>query len=250
MTSTNHQTKIGIALGSGSARGWSHIGVLTALAEAGIEPDIVCGSSIGALIGGVYAAGRLDDIEAWGNSLTRREVFSYMDFTLSGGGAIAGKRLMEVCSEYIEGCDIECLPKRFGAVATDLKTGTEVWLQEGPLQTAIRASISLPGLLTPVHVDGRWLVDGGLVNPVPVSLCRALGADIVIAVNLNGDLLGRLRRQPAVAREPAARLSRPRNWKWRTRRELARPFGPKPQNASWLVERCGQGGTADGARLL
>jgi NTE family protein len=194
--------RIGLALGSGAARGWAHIGVLAGLAEEGIEPDIVCGTSIGALVGGLYCAGRLDELETWVCRLTRRDVVAHMDFTLAGGGVIGGRRLMDLYSQRLGDLAIEELPKRYAAVATDLSSGAEVWLQKGPLLTAIRASISLPGLFTPVRSDGRWLVDGGLVNPVPVSVCRALGADVVIAVNLNGDLLGRhRRRQPAPGEE-------------------------------------------------
>ena len=185
--------RIGLALGAGAARGWAHIGVLRALAENDIEPDVVCGTSAGALVGGIYAAGKLDQLEDWVRSLTRRDVFALFDFTIARGGAVGGRRLMELYRERIGDPDIEALPRRFAAVATDLQSGAEMWLQNGSLLTAIRASISIPGLFTPVLREDRWLVDGGLVNPVPVSLCRALGAEIVIAVDLNR---GRLEDPP------------------------------------------------------
>ncbi len=181
---------IGLALGSGSARGWSHIGVIRALADSGVQPDIVCGTSIGALVGAAYASGELDRLETWVRGLTMHEVASYFDFSL-GGGVIKGAKLIDFFRSHFQDRDITTLPLRFAAVATDLASGQEVWLREGDVLDAVRASISLPGLFTPSRRDGRWLVDGGLVNPVPVSLCRALGAEIVIAVDLNTDIIGR-----------------------------------------------------------
>lgn len=175
----------GIALGGGAARGWAHLGVLRALTELGIHPEIICGTSIGALVGGMYAAGKLPEFEEWVIRLRRMKVLTLLDFTVSGGGAVAGKRLMDLYREHLGDVHIEDLPRRYAAVATDLHDGAEVWLQEKSMLTAIRASISIPGVFTPVEVDGRWLVDGGLVNPVPVSLCRALGADVIIAVDLS-----------------------------------------------------------------
>lgn len=179
--------RLGIALGGGAARGWAHIGVLAALAENGIEPDIVCGTSIGALVGGIYAAGGLRGLEAWVAGLTRRDVVALLDVGVGRGGALGGRKLVELYRRVAGDIAIEDLTRRFVAVATDIDTGAEVWLQQGPLIDAIRASISLPGVFAPVLADGRWLVDGGLVNPVPVTPCRALGAEIVIAVDLHGD---------------------------------------------------------------
>ena len=181
--------RIGLALGSGATRGWSHIGVIEALAEAGINPDIVCGSSIGALIGGAYVTGRLEALEAWVHKLTWREVANLADLRLSGGGLVKGARFSKFLRELYEDAEIESLAKRFVAIATDFDTGREVWLKKGSLAEAVRASLALPGLFTPARIGDRWLMDGGLVNPVPVSACRAFGAEIVIAVNLNGDLL-------------------------------------------------------------
>ncbi|HXH02858.1 MAG TPA: patatin-like phospholipase RssA [Candidatus Competibacteraceae bacterium] len=180
--------RIGIALGSGSARGWAHIGVLRALEEQGIVPDIVCGTSIGAAVGAAYASGRLDPLESWVRELTRWDMLRLLDWSSVG---MEGERLMQAFCERVPDVAIESLARPFGAVATDLASGREVWLTHGSLQQAVRASIALPGLFSPLRHKGRWLVDGGLVDPVPVALCRALGADRVIAVNLNGDLLSR-----------------------------------------------------------
>lgn len=191
--------RIGLALGGGSARGWAHIGVIRALADAGIEPNIVCGTSIGALVGAAYVGGELDRLEAWVRSLRLQTVVSFLDFSLAGG-LIKGDKLIDFFRSHFVDRDIRELERPFGAVATDLQRGREVWLREGRVTDAVRASIALPGLFTPVQRDGSWLVDGGLVNPVPVSLCRAMGADVVIAVDLNADLLGRhLRPKPAKA---------------------------------------------------
>jgi NTE family protein len=191
---------IGIALGSGSARGWSHIGVLGALADAGIEPSIIAGCSIGALVGAAFAAGRLADLERWALSLSWREIAGMLDVRLTGGGLIGGSQVVAALHGFgVEG-SIEALPRRFVAIATDLATGREVWLDRGPVADAVRASISLPGIFAPARIDGRWLVDGGLVNPVPASACRAFGANVILAVNLNGDIVGR--RAPAADPAP------------------------------------------------
>jgi len=186
--------RIGLALGSGATRGWAHIGIIQALAEAGIKADIVCGSSIGALVGAAYVTGKLESLEDWVNKITWREVASLLDLRFSGGGLVKGDRLSKFLAALYEDAEIENLAKPFVAIATDFDTGREIWLKKGSLTAAIRASVALPGLFTPTKVRGRWLMDGGLVNPVPVSACRAMGADVVIAVNLNGDLL---RKQPS-----------------------------------------------------
>jgi len=199
--------KLGLALGSGSARGWSHIGVIQALNEVGLKPDIVVGSSVGALVGASYAAGTLPEFTDWVTSLTTVDIVRFFDLTLSGGGLILGKRVMGTFSEQIAKRNIEDLSPRFAAVATELYTGREIWLTRGPLLEAVRASIALPGLFTPIQINNRWLVDGGLVNPVPVSVCRALGADIVIAVNLNGDIISPITALPhSLQREKHAQL--------------------------------------------
>ena len=202
MPDRRRRTRIGLALGSGSARGWSHVGVIRVLEQAGIVPDVVCGTSIGALVGAVYAAGELDRFEPWIKTLTWQQVLGLMDFRMKGGGLIAGGKLVDFFRHRFDDHGIEQLPTAFGCVATDLSTGHEVWLRQGPVIDAVRASIALPGLFQPVEHDGRLLLDGGMVNPVPVSLCRAMGADIVIAVDLNWHLM--LRRGWAETEADAA----------------------------------------------
>ena len=189
------QTKlrIGLALGSGAARGWAHIGVIRELQRNNIVPDIVCGTSIGALVGAAMASGELSALEDWVRSLKWQKVISYFDFTMNGG-LIKGEKLFEFFREKVHDRAIEDLDTPFGAIATDLASGREIWLREGSMFEAVRASISLPALFTPVERDDVLLVDGGLVNPIPVSMCRALGADVVIAVDLNADLLSATRR--------------------------------------------------------
>ena len=182
--------KIGLALGGGSARGWAHIGVLRALHEAGIYPDIVAGTSIGAVVGGCYVAGELEALEQFARELTRRRVLGFLDFNFSGSGLITGQRLCKVLDTRLKEALIEGLPRRFVAVATEIGSGHEVWLSRGRLVDAMRASYALPGIFRPVRIDGRWLFDGALVNPIPVSVCRALGARYVIAVNVNSDSCG------------------------------------------------------------
>ena len=184
--------KIGLALGSGAARGWAHIGVIRALQKYGIEPHVVCGCSIGAVVGAAYAASNLDKLETWITSLTKLELARYGELSFRSG-LIDKERLHEGFVSNICGNDrkIENLDKMFGAVATDLHSGREVWFTKGNTLTSIWASIALPGLFAPVSFEEKWLVDGGLVNPVPVSMCRSLGADVVIAVDLNADILGK-----------------------------------------------------------
>lgn len=182
--------RIGLALGSGSARGWAHIGIIRELEAAGIHPDVVCGTSIGALVGGAYVAGDLDRLEEWVQTLTMKDVISFMDFSLSGG-LVRGGRLMDHFRQHFTDQQIEHLTTPFAAVATALDTGAEIWLRNGSIFEAVRASVAVPGFFAPVMRDGMVLVDGGLVNPVPVSLARAIGADIVIAVDLGSDILGR-----------------------------------------------------------
>jgi len=177
--------RLGLALGSGSARGWSHIGIIHALVERGLKPEVVTGASIGALVGAAYAGGTLAALEGWACTLTPRDVWRLVDTTFRGGGVMTGNRLMEAIATQVGDPPIEKLPIAFGAVATDLYTGEEIWMREGPVMSAVRASSGLPGLFTPTWYQDRWLVDGGVVNPLPVSMCRALGADVVIAVDLS-----------------------------------------------------------------
>ncbi|WP_281647672.1 patatin-like phospholipase RssA [Parendozoicomonas sp. Alg238-R29] len=185
-----NRKKVGVALGSGSARGWSHIGVLKELREMGIEPDVYAGCSVGSLVGAVSAMDYLDEFEKWVRSLNWRDVWGLVDVSLAGG-LVRGDKLLSFFKEAGIDINIEDMGCVYGAVATDLETGQEQWLKQGAVLEAVRASCTFPGLFQPVCRDGSWLLDGGLVNPVPVSLCRALGADIVIAVDLNTQLVGR-----------------------------------------------------------
>jgi NTE family protein len=190
--------KIGLALGSGSSRGWSHIGVINALAEEGITPDIVCGTSMGALVGASYSAGNLAKLEKWVSALTKFDTARLFEVNSTFNGFVNTQRLHHLFNELVASNDllIEDLPKKYASVATDLETGREIWLKKGPVLEAVWSSISLPGLFPAIRKNDKWLVDGGLVNPVPVSVCRAMGADIVIAVNLNGDIVGKRFRKP------------------------------------------------------
>jgi NTE family protein len=185
------RVKVGLALGGGAARGWSHIGVMRALEEAGIVPDVIAGCSIGAVVGGCYAAGKLDQLEKFALSLTKRRVMGLLDFHIAGSGLIAGSRLQRLLDQDLTADRIEMLPLRFCTIATELVTGHEIWLTKGPLVQAMRASYALPGIFNPVLVGGRWLMDGALVNPIPITAARALGADIVICVNLNSEVRAR-----------------------------------------------------------
>ena len=182
---------VALALGGGAARGFAHIGVLRALVAKGITPDIIVGTSIGAVAGGCFAGGALDTLEQWARGLTVRGVLGYLDVSLSGSGLIGGNRLASHLDTALAKTMIEDLPIRFAAIATEVRTGHEIWLTHGRLVEALRASYALPGIFPPVRIGGRWLVDGALVNPVPVSAARALGARVVIAVNLNADQFGR-----------------------------------------------------------
>lgn len=182
---------VGIALGSGAARGWSHIGVLRELAANGVVPDIIAGTSIGAVVGGCYAADRLDAVEGFARSLTKRRVFGLIDVSFSGGALLSGEKLKAYLAREVGERTFEDLARPFAAVATECGTGHEIWLTRGPLNAAIRASYAMPGIFEPVKIGGRWLFDGALVNPIPVTVCRALGADLVIAVNLIADNLFR-----------------------------------------------------------
>jgi NTE family protein len=182
---------VGLALGSGLAKGFAHIGVLKVLIRYGIHPSIVSGSSIGAVVGGSYLAGKLEDLEAWAKSLNRINILSYLDVRVRSAGLIGGNRLQKLMDEHFSDIMIEDLPYPFIALASDLKTGHEVWLRKGPLTQAMMASFALPGVFPPIEINHRFLVDGALVNPVPVSPCQSMGARMTIAVDLHGDLIGK-----------------------------------------------------------
>ena len=182
---------LGVALGGGAARGWAHIGVMRELDAEGLSPDIVVGTSSGAVVGGCYAAGKLSDIEDFACSLTKRRVFGLMDMSCRGSGLLAGARLKARLEVSLGERCIEDLPVKFAAVAAELGAGHEIWLTRGHLADAVRASYALPGIFEPVKFRGRWLFDGALVNPLPISVCRAMGAQIVLAVNLLSESTGR-----------------------------------------------------------
>src|ERR1700726_301591 len=179
---------IGLALGGGAARGFAHIGIVRALIAHGIVPNVVVGTSIGAVVGGAYAAGQLDALEEWARSLQPRNILGYLDIRLNGSGLIGGDKLATQLEAALGQALIEDLPLKFATVATEVRTGHEIWLTHGRIVDAMRASYALPGIFAPVLVGDRWLVDGALVNPVPVSAARAFGAEIVIAANLSSDV--------------------------------------------------------------
>jgi NTE family protein len=226
--------RIGLVLGSGSARGWAHIGVIRALVEAGVQPDIVCGSSIGALVGAIYADGKLDWLEGWVRALDWKGVMRLMDPGWRGG-LLGGGRLVELMQTQFGERDFSQLAIPLGVVATDLVNGHEIWLREGSVAVAARASFATPGLFTPVWRDGTFLVDGGVVNPVPVSLARAMGAEIVFAVDLGSDYMRRRALQP----DDSAAGNGTRNWMSRLLfRQNAEPAGAEesaiPRSPSML----------------
>ncbi len=184
----DHSCRLGLVLGSGAARGWAHIGILEALNELGFRPDVIAGCSMGAFVGATYAAGRLDALKEFALSLDSFKMIRYFDVNLGGGGVIAGQNLARLYEDLVGPLRIEELPTPFAAVATDIRRGREIWLKEGALATAICATTAIPGLVQPVKLNGRWLADGALLNPVPVSLAKAMEADLILAVNLNGDV--------------------------------------------------------------
>jgi NTE family protein len=186
---TKKKKRIGLALGSGSARGWAHIGVIEALLESDYDIQYISGTSIGALVGAVFASGRLDALKQIVLQIDWRQILGFLDLTLPRSGLIDGKKVTNFIRNYVHGEDIKGLPVKFSAVSTKLNNGQEVVISEGDVIEAVRASISVPGIFTPVIRDDAVLVDGGLVNPVPVNVVRDMGADFVIAVNLNQDII-------------------------------------------------------------
>ena len=228
---------VGLALGGGAARGWAHIGVLERLAEAGIAVDVIAGCSVGTVIGGCYAAGKLDRLTEFALSLTKRRVFGLMDFSLGGSGLIGGNRLSGMLEKELGDLRIEDLPLGFMCVATEFRTGHEIWLSRGHLVRAMRASYALPGVFAPVRLNGRWLMDGALVNPVPVTLCRALGARLVIAINLSADVLSRGIVVPdQMLDEDAGALSEAPTIARLARRRAVAPDGPAPGLYSIMID--------------
>jgi len=188
--------KIGLALGSGGARGWCHIGVLKALDEIGITPDVVAGTSMGAIVGAAWAGGKLGELEDWVRALSPARFVSMMDLRLRSGGLVEAREIETILKELGVPERIEDLGHPFTAIATDMETGREIWLDQGPTYRAVRASAGIPGMMSPIQIDDRWLLDGGLVNPVPVSAARARGAEVIIAVNPNAKPRGRIWQPP------------------------------------------------------
>jgi len=183
--------KIGLALGGGAARGWAHIGVLKALTENQLEFDLVAGTSIGSIVGACLAAGRMQELETFARSIDVGRMLRLTDLKFHGRGLFDGGPIVAEMASQLGVSNIEDLEIPFAAVAVDMVTGDEVDFRDGPLLEAIRASISLPGIFSPVHKDDHILVDGGLANPLPVSVTRDMGADIVIAVDIMSDYEGR-----------------------------------------------------------
>jgi NTE family protein len=242
---SNHPSRIGLALGSGSARGLAHLGVIRALEEAGIEISFVAGTSIGALIGAAYASGRLDAMVSTFQEFNWKKTTAFFDVVFPKSGLIDGAKVGELVRTHINSEVIESLPIPFCAVATDIQTGEEVVISQGDVIEAVRASISVPGIFTPVRSNGRLLVDGGLVNPVPVSVVRSMGADVVIAVDLNHQITEK-NLKPLTAVKVATetnRMSHPRSRRlaecFRSMRELrqkllAKDAPTSEQFNSWL----------------
>src|SRR5215468_3657927 len=214
---------IGVVLGGGAARGFAHIGVLRTLMANGIRPDVITGTSIGAVVAGLFAAGELDAFEEWCRQLTRRRVLGYLDLRFGGSGLIGGGRLASKLEEALGDRSFADLPLRLAAIATEIGTGHEIWLTRGRVSEAMAASYALPGIFPPKLIGGRWLMDGAMVNPLPISAARALGARLVIAVNLNADNFGRgttIQDHGPDAEDDARRTRHERE---RTRRGIFRP---------------------------
>lgn len=208
-----------VVLGSGGARGYAHIGALEVLSERGFEVVSIAGTSMGALVGGVAAAGKLEAYTEWARSLTQREVWRLLDLSItSPNGAIRAERIIAKVGEILDGATIESLPIPYTAVATDINARREVWFQRGPVEHAIRASIAIPGVITPAVINGRVLVDGGLINPIPIEPTAAANADLTIAVSLSG------MRATGGLTTPVKESSEPRprqEWTTRLRRSAA-----------------------------
>ncbi len=233
-TAPARQPGIALALGGGAARGWAHIGVLRALDEAKIPVTMIAGTSIGALVGGCYLAGRLDELEAFARSLTRRGLIRFLDFRFGGGGLIGGRRLSKRLADTLHDINIEDLDRPLVCVATEARNGHEVWIDSGSLVLAMRASYALPGVFEPVTCSGRRLMDGALVNPVPVNVCRAYEQQFVVAVNLHYDLFGRaaiLRMRASNDGDPADDLG--------TSKAIATAMADMPHDVAQRREKLG-----------
>lgn len=210
--------RVALVLGSGGARGYAHIGAIDVLTERGYEIVAVAGSSMGALVGGLHAAGKLDDYTEWVTSLNQRDILRLLDVSLNGPGVLRLERVLARMTEYLDGVLIEDLPIPYTAVASDLGARREVWFTSGPLETAIRASIAIPAMITPIMVNGRLLVDGGVLNPVPMEPVMGVDADFTLAINLSGERAHHFGSSPT--RETAAQRP-PNEWLDRFRRTAA-----------------------------
>jgi NTE family protein len=231
--------RLGLALGAGVARGWAHIGALRELDAMGLQPDVIVGASIGAVVGGCYAAGRLEALEQFALSLTRRSVFNLIDVSFRGGGLMGGDRLRTRLAAAMGAERIENLPTRFVAVATEMRTGHEVWLKDGPISDALCASYALPGIFEPVRIGGRWLFDGAIVNPVPVNVARAFGAEWVLALTIASDIPNGaiVHEGGAGAEDDEAVVEPPSGRFWWLKRSRTSPLGPSaPGIASVMVD--------------
>jgi len=202
-------TRVALALGSGSARGYAHIGVIEALRERDYEIVGIAGSSMGALVGGVQASGRLDELADWAKSLTQRTILRLLDPSISAAGVLRAEKILDEVRDILGPVTIEELPIPYTAVATDLLTGKSVWFQRGPVDAAIRASIAIPGVIAPHEIDGRLLADGGILDPLPMAPISAVNADLTIAVSLNGSEPGAVRdAEPGITAEWLNRMVR------------------------------------------
>ncbi|WP_407440606.1 patatin-like phospholipase family protein [Rhodococcus sp. (in: high G+C Gram-positive bacteria)] len=211
------RTRVALALGSGGARGYAHIGAIQVIEERGLEIVGVAGASMGALVGDVYAAGKLDPYTEWALSLSQMDVVRLLDVSVSAPGAIHAERILSKMRDILGEVAIEDLPIPFTAVATDLAAGRAVWFQRGPVDAAIRASIAIPGVITPVVLNGRVLTDGGTLSPLPIAPTVGMHADLTIGVSLAGEDGGRSHSPENASSEP-----RPaEEWMGRFRRSAA-----------------------------
>jgi NTE family protein len=202
-------TRVALALGSGGARGYAHIGVIEALRARGCEIVGIAGSSIGALVGGLQAAGRLDEYADWAKSLTQRTILRLLDPSISAAGVLRAEKIIDAVRDILGPVTIEELPIPYTAVATDLLTGKSVWFQRGPVDEAIRASIAIPGVISPHEVDGRLLADGGILDPLPMAPIAGVVADVTVAVSLSGsETIGHRDPEPGVTAEWLNRMVR------------------------------------------
>ncbi|MGY4711268.1 patatin-like phospholipase family protein [Mycolicibacterium sp. CBM1] len=197
--------RVALALGSGGARGYAHIGVIDELHSRGYEVVGVAGSSMGALVGGLHAAGALDEFTDWAKTLTQRAVLRLLDPSITAAGVLRAEKILDAVRDILGEVTIESLPIPYTAVATDLIAGKSVWLQRGPVDAAIRASIAIPGVIAPHVLDGRLLADGGILDPLPMAPISAVNADMTIAVSLSGPDAGGAQQVPSAS--PEARAS-------------------------------------------